>query len=104
MMMGGAMSKRGFHFEQNGGVLLAPYKYAPGCPEVPYYFKITKRGKDFMSYYSFDNENWTLHCGVRLDAAADAQYIGLLNNSSCPVARLVKFDYLKIEKITAGER
>ncbi len=98
MVSGGAMSKRGFHFDYADGELLAPYRYAPGCPEVPYYFKLTKRGRDFMNYYSFDNENWTLHCGVRVETAADTQYIGLLNNAACPVARLVKFDYLRIEK------
>ena len=98
MVSGGAMSKRGFHFDYADGELLAPYRYAPGCPEVPYYFKLTKRGRDFMNYYSFDNENWTLHCGVRVETAADTQYVGLLNNAACPVARLVKFDYLRIEK------
>ena len=92
MVAGGAMSKRGFHFIHNGGTYLTPYRYAPGCPEVPYYFKLTKRGRDFMSYYSTDNENWTLHCGARLENAAETQYVVLLNNAGCPVARLVTFD------------
>lgn len=97
-VMNGAMSKRGFHFLTFDGELLTPKKYAPDCPTVPYYFKLEKRGNDFHGYYSEDNVNWKLHSSARLASAAKSQYVGLLVNAGCPVARLVKFDYLKIEK------
>ena len=96
-VMNGAMSKRGFHFLTFDADYITPYRYAPGCPRVPYYFKLEKRGKDFYGYYSQDNENWTLHCGAHVESAEETQYVGLLVNAGCPVARLVKFDYLKIE-------
>ncbi|MBQ5972968.1 MAG: GH92 family glycosyl hydrolase, partial [Oscillospiraceae bacterium] len=38
----GAMSKRGFHVRAWEGEFLTPYRYAPDCPEVPYYFKMEK--------------------------------------------------------------
>ena len=97
-VMNGAMSKRGFHFLIFDGEYTTPYRYAPDCPEVPYYFKLEKRGQEFFGYYSEDNVNWKLHSSAIVPGAAETQYVGLLNNAGCPVARLVKFDYLKIEE------
>ncbi|MBR4940422.1 MAG: glycoside hydrolase family 92 protein, partial [Clostridia bacterium] len=97
-VMNGAMSKRGYHFLIDEGEYTTGYRYAPGCPEVPYYFKLEKRGNEFHGYYSTDNENWTHHTSAMIPKTAETQYVGLLVNAGCPVARLVKFEYLKIEK------
>ena len=96
-VMNGAMSKRGYHFLIDEGEYTTGYRYAPGCPEVPYYFKLEKRGNEFHGYYSTDNENWTHHTSAMIPKTAETQYVGLLVNAGCPVARLVKFEYLKIE-------
>lgn len=96
-VMNGAMSKRGFHFLTFDGTPLTPYKYGPDCPKTPCSFKLEKRGKDFYGYYSLDGESWTLHSAARVEGASETQYVGLLVNAGCPVARLVKFDRLLIE-------
>ncbi len=98
-VMTGAMSKRGYHFVTYEGEMLKSPGYAPDCPEVPYYFKLEKRGTEFSGYYSTDNVNWKLHSIARIPTAQESQYVGLLVNAGCPVARLVKFDYLRIEKV-----
>ncbi len=96
----GAMSKRGYFFNCHTSIenYYKSPKYAVDCPEVPYWFKLEKRGNVFAGYYSKDGVKWILLNRAKVPNAHSSQHIGLFVNSASPEMRMVKFEYFTVER------